>query len=360
MKKSLILTSVLILSACGGGSGGDAPKDVLTPEQRAAASSNANVTNMSSFIIDGGSDTTSARAANVKGAGKGIVDLGNVTFKIIPTTGVISDLKFHTNKHGKIISIEFVDAEKIMAEHPGSSVIVGEIERQGNSSFFIEHDGQLPGTSQTGDMKIKYISYAKRLKLKYSDFGVLSGDTTVIPGADPVWDAPFMGGYEIKKVSNDKMKNLVKDEDIVFTGLAKGTVIYSNELTDEAEALDGGLEDTTARLIVSAKSGGIEQKLAADFKNWAKIEAIKSQDGTNQLKVVNSYLANDDKFHVETTPAGLEDGNIDAHSMTFQTGYYGDNNKPSEGVGLVQYQRMWGDTNEHHINADFGFGGTRK
>ena len=56
---------------------------------------------------------------------------------------------------------------------------------------------------------------------------------------------------------------------------------------------------------------------------------------------------------------------MNEHAMAFQTGYYGDNNAPNEGVGLVQYQYMHGhnagiDDYEHHVNVDLGFGGTKQ
>jgi hypothetical protein len=371
MKKYLILTSVLSLAACGGGgSGGSvAPGPVYTQARKAAAESNANVTGMNSFIIIGGKNPTvnsNARAASnhvfsESGGGK-VVDLENVTFKTIPTSGVISDLMFHTDKNGKIESIEFLDAKKIMAEHKGSSVFVGEIERKGDTNKFIAHRGQLPNMEQTGDMQIEYVSYAKEAGqgLKYSDFGMLRIDTSVLVGADDdTYNMPFMGGFDEKNITNTQMKDLAKNGDIVFTGLAKGTVAYSNQATHES--VSDSLEDNAATLTF-AKNG--TQTLAADFTNWAKIEAVKAANGKNQFKVVESYVPDTSKLYVETSPAGLVDGAMKENAMAFRTGYYGDNNAPNEGVGLVQYQKMEGYNDsikdyEHHVNVDLGFGGTK-
>ena len=99
------------------------------------------------------------------------------------------------------------------------------------------------------------------------------------------------------------------------------------------------------------------------FTNWAQIEAIKSTDDTNQFKIVESYVPNTSNLYIDSSPAGLVDAEMDEYSMTFQTGYYGDNNAPNEGVGLVQYQYMKDfnpgiDDYEHHVNVDLGFGGT--
>lgn len=367
MRKLTILTSVLALAACGGGSGGGAgtpgaivtPNDNLTPQQR-AANSNANVTGMNSFVVIGGSNPTinpNARAASThvfnQSDGGTRYDLENVTFKTIPTSGVIDDLIFHTDSDGKITSIEFPNAEAIMASHDGSDVPVGELTRQGDDTNEFSWDGT----------PIYYNSYAQQLGLKYSDFGILQFDTTNM-GGDMVYNIPFFGGYDIKNVDNNRMKDLAEDGDIVFTGTAKGQVVYSHFSGDKQTdtPLEGGLMDEQATLTF-AQDG--TQTLAADFTNWAQIEAVKAANGTNQFIVRESYVANNSPYYLETSPAGLEDGVMNEHTMAYQTGYYGDNKAPNEAVGLVQYQYMHGynaDINdyEHHVNVDLGFGGTRQ
>ena len=370
MKKFAILTSVLALTACGGGSGGGAPNDVLTPEQRAAEVSNAMVTNLNSFIVVGGSNPTvnpNSRVASThifsEPNGGKMYDLENVTFKTIPTSGVISDLMFHTDKNGKIVSIEFVGAEKIMAEHRGSSVLVGELERIDKTNIFVAHPGQMPNMAQTEDMRIEYISYADKksgLRLKYADFGVLKMDSSKLAGADvDTYYMPFMGGFDAKNIDNGQMQDLAQHRDIVFTGKARGTVIYSDEITDDVESM--ALIDNNARLTFASNG---TQTLTADFKDWAKVQAIKVADGTNQFKV-DSHLSASSNLYLTDSPAGLVDGAMNEHSMAFQTGYYGDNNAPNEAVGLVQYQ--YATEYDHglndyskHVNVDFGFGGTRK
>lgn len=365
MEKFLILTSVLALAACGSGA----------PGELSVVGSNARVTSMNSFVVVGGSNPTvnpNARSATVLENGGTQYDLENVTFKTIPTSGVISDLMFHTDEKGKIISIEFIDAEEIMAAHPGSSIAVGQIERKGDTNMFVYHDenGNLVG--QPADMPLEYISYAKQLGLKYSDFGVLKTDmsSSGIPEFQnrAAFLTPFAGGYDVKAVDTDNMNALSQNGDIVFTGLAKGQVSYYDWDNDGEIPLNGGLTDNAATLTF-AQDGS--QTLAADFTNWAKIEAVKATDGTNQLIVRESYVANDSPYYIETSPNGLHDGEMgeyatleSAHSMTVQTGYYGDNNVPIEGVGLVQYQYM-SDFNEsrndyeNHINVDLGFGGIK-
>lgn len=367
MKKILILTSVLALAACGGGHhGGETTNDILTPQQREAMGSNAIVTNLNSFIVVGGSNPTvnpNSRAASThifsEPNGGTIYDLENVTFKTIPTSGVISDLMFHTDENGKIVSIEFLDAERIMAEHGNSSVLVGELERIDKTNIFIAHPGQI-NMPQTEDMQIEYISYADEesgLGLKYADFGVLKMDSSKLAGADvDTYYMPFMGGFDAKNIDYDQMKNLAQNSDMVFTGMARGTVIYSDELTDEVESKS--LIDNNAKLTFASNG---TQTLTADFEDWAKVQAIKAADGTNQFKV-DSYVTASSNLYLTDSPAGLVEGEMNEHSMAFQTGYYGDNNAPNEAVGLVQYQHGT-DYNdglhdyEKHINVDFGFGG---
>lgn len=375
MKKLTILTSVLALAACGGGSGGNGTTtpDTLTPQQRNAIKSNVKITAMNSFVVIGGNNPTvnsNARAASnhsfLQDDGGTRYDLENVTFKTIPTSGVISDVMFHTDENGKIESIEFIDAEEIMAQHPGSSVIVGPIQRKSDdTNVFVEKPGQL-NEPQNGDIPIEYKSFAKELKLKYSDFGVLSFDTTALGFSDSnVWEMPFAGGYDIKNVDNEQMQQLAQNGDVIFTGLAKGQVSHQHKTVDDPEGhdvvLEGGLNDKHATLTF-AQDG--TQTLAADFKNWAKIEAVKAANGTNQFIVRESYVANNSPYYLETSPAGLVDGEMNEHEMVFKTAYYGDNGAPAESVGLMQYQQMT-DFNlnineyEHHINVDLGFGGVR-
>ena len=374
MKKYLLLTSVLALAACGGGSGGSSGTLSVTD-------SNARVTGMTSFVVVGGSNPTvnpNTRGATTTDDGGTQYDLENVTFKSIPTSGVIADLKFHTDENGKIVSMEYPDAQRLMNEHDGSDITVGPIMRRGDTNIFVERiqfgpeDGDLAG--QIVDLPTEYVTYAKQLGLKYSDFGVLRTDiaSTGIPELQ-VWnvmETPFMGGYDVKKVSDSNMRDIAQTADVVFSGLAKGAVSYHDwdvGIGGADIALEGGLNDENATLTFASDGS---QTLAADFKNWAKIEAVKAGDGTNQFRVLNNYVDPSSRYYLgSSSPAGLIDGEMNEHAMAFQTGYYGDNNAPAEAVGLVQYQHQWGPTRhiesenrddvEYHINVDLGFGGTR-
>lgn len=321
-----------------------------------------------------------------------LFNMKDIKFKTIPTSGVISELRFNVNPvTGRIESIEYKDAEAIMAAHSGSEVPVGPLMRSGDSNVFIERatitetDSQYYG--QEFDLPHEYVSYARQLGLSYADFGVLRTDTSKvgIPELAEVWgvyETPFVGGYTTKQVADDRMTELAAENDVVFNGLARGTVSYHDwdaGIGGADIALAGGLNDDNATL---AFSGDGKQTLSADFTNWARIRAVKSNDGTNQLFVDDIYVPNTSPYYLEDSPAGLTEDMSGEHSMVFETGYYGDNNNPTEAVGLVQYQRQWTESgpghwvqnddggwneelqqygyydNENHINLDLGFGGT--
>lgn len=347
MKKIALLTSVLTLTACAGGSGGGTPG--LSAEE-----SNARVTGMNSFVVMGGSNPTvnpNARMSILQSDGGTRYDLENVSFNSIPTSGVIATLIFNTDADGKINSIQFPEAETIMESHEGSEVPVGPMKRQGDTNVF-----------KWNNLPIYYESYAQDVGLKYADFGILKFDATSI--GEREFDVPFSGGYNIKNINNDSMKDLAAEEisgKVVFTGLVKGQVSHSDLVTDTDIALEGGLTDNDATLTF--KSDG-SQILAADFENWARIRAVKAADGKNQFIVDHVYDGVDPMYVLATSSPGLEDGVMGIETMAMKTGYYGDDNLPNEAVGLVQYQYMT-DYNEelhdyrHHINVDLGFGGIK-
>ena len=179
MKKFAILTSVLTLTACGGGAGGGentpsaivAPTDILTQEQRAAAiASNSQITNMDSFIVVGGSNPTinsNARAATtgIQQSDGGIrYDLQDVEFKtasMAMNTGVDDRaiIRFET-KDGKIDKVK-ITLEGI--DDVGSDIdmnIVGE--RRGDTNVFAD-----------GLLSFKENGIEQAQNLPNEDFGLL-------------------------------------------------------------------------------------------------------------------------------------------------------------------------------------------
>ncbi len=112
MKKYLVLTSVLVLAACGGGSGGHSGDARST-----AIANNAEITGMNSFVVVGGSNptvNTNARMATTLSDGGVEYDLSDVVFYSTDKqfTGNEDDdfrVKLVTNNAGEIIALDTVD-----------------------------------------------------------------------------------------------------------------------------------------------------------------------------------------------------------------------------------------------------------
>lgn len=278
----------------------------------------------------------------------------------------------------------------------------------------------------------EYISYGKQLGLKYADFGIMKNDfkkaTFAASGLNEAgkqevrefldaWGimiTPFSGGYASKSISSEDMTALANNGDITFTGTAFADVRYRDGVAYNGNGIDIPLTDDMMTddnaTLVFDNTG--TQTLTADFSNnWYKIQAIQSADGTNQLivfgdrngdgdindddRVTKSFDVDGDgtirtyDFTLATSASGLTgDNNVmpefddqgnpfstDSESMAFRTGYYGDNNTPSEATATMRYSldnsSDWEWVNDngnlHHndnggdgnINVELGFGGTR-
>lgn len=320
-----------------------------------------------------------------------VLTLDGVDLYTAPWTDSLIKLKFNVDTNGRIESIEYPDADKILADKPGADIAVGPMLRDGETTFFIEQDiltkedmtddnpdGNIISPEYIkGDLIVKhrheYISYAKDLGLRYSDFGVLQTDfknTTfnaeaLTPEGQEqmrefltAWGVlidPFVGGYKEKQIDVDAIKQLAQNGEIKFTGLAVGDVRRRDEDAYAGNGIDIPLTDdimTDEKATLVVNQDG-RQVLTADFsKDWYKVQAIKNADGTNAFKVLSGTGGADERFHLDKTklpnsiPDGAEVGNfIDSNDpeqvynrMLFITGYYGDNGAPDEAVGMVKYQ----------------------
>lgn len=319
-----------------------------------------------------------------------VLTLNGVDLYTAPWADSLIKLKFNVDKNGRIESIEYPDADKILADRPGADIAVGPMWRKGESAFFIEQDiltkedmtdddpdGNIISPEYIkGDLivnhKHEYISYAKALGLRYSDFGVLQTDfknstfnaEALTPeGQEQLrkflteWGVlidPFVGGYKEKQIDVNTVKQLAQNGEIKFTGLAVGDVRRRDEEAYGGNGIDipltdGLMTDEKATLVVNQDG---RQVLTADFsKDWYKVQAIKNADGTNAFKIISGTGGADGRFHLDPTklpnslPDGAEIGHfIDSNDpeqvhnrMLFTTGYYGDNGNPDEAVGMVKY-----------------------
>ena len=190
--------------------------------------------------------------------------------------------------------------------------------RDGDTAFFITKDtvtkkemtdenpdGNIVSPENVlGDLtathKHEYISYAKDLGLKYSDFGILktdyknstfNADALTPAGQEEVreflaaWGteiAPFAGGYRDKEVDATRMQELANNGEIKFSGLAVADVRVRDDNAYNGNGIDipltdGAMRDNAATLVFDQTG---TQTLTADFsKDWYKIQAIKNADG---------------------------------------------------------------------------------
>lgn len=357
-----------------------------------------------------------------------ILTLDGVDLYVTPWSDTLTRLKFNLKSDGTIESIEYPDADKIIAEQPDADIAVGPMYRDGETASFIEKstltkeemtdddgDGNMVSPEYVkGDVhanfKHEYVSYAKGLGLKYSDFGVLrtdfskatfNADALTPEGQEELreflnaWGVgiePFAGGYKDKAVDNDRMTELAQNGEIKFSGLAVGDVRVRDQNAYNGNGIDIPLtsepmRDNNATLVFD-KEGA--QTLTADFSDdWYKIQVIKNADGTDSFKIVDGKGGADERFHLDPTklannitdsvdgnPYDMNNPNYDAHnSMVFTTGYYGDNGNPDEAVALVNYQYSpkdmievkdengnihYKDNPDGNIGVVLGFGGTKK
>lgn len=313
-----------------------------------------------------------------------VMNLKDVMFKTT-AAGRITRLKFNVDENGKIISMEYPDAQEIMDEAAGNEndyteITIGPIPRIPNTNIFVE---TVDYEGQTLAFPRKYISYARELGLKYSDFGILESDLSAADGDWGISFDPFAGGYETKKIDANRMTELAQNGEIIFNGLARGGVTYfgcdgpCNGENHYEPSIEGGLRDDNAKLVFSADG---KQTLSANFDNWYNIQAIHNSDGTNQFKIIGGDGGNDERFHLKTDPSApllSDNGTITNDGVTYErmnmfVEYYGDKNKPSETVGIVDYHftpnikeipnevgggTHWEPDPNGNVNVFIGFGG---
>lgn len=225
----------------------------------------------------------------------------------------------------------------------------------------------------TKDEKTTYSSSAKDMKLVYSDFGILTKDSTF---SKPVFEGVnketfvFAGGYEDKKIEANNIT-----ENMEFAGRAVGAVnvVYGEnggaEITQNPTPLD---LDGEARLSFDAASGN--QTVTATFDNWYDVTAETSVNGGSDKLTLNNWKDNSDdyKFRDQDTyivddfttakqlasdpDAAIQAGSTDHSDPAFgalNIGYYGEKNTPSETTGYVYYEEGRGYNSEGLTKDEF-------
>lgn len=353
-----------------------------------------------------------------------ILTLDGADLYTTPWADTLTRLTFNVDKNGRIESVQYPDAEDLLKDCDGCDIAVGPMMRDGDTAFFITKDtvtkkemtdenpdGNIVSPENvlgdlTATLKHEYISYAKDLGLKYSDFGILktdyknstfNADALTPAGQEEIreflaaWGteiAPFAGGYRDKEVDATRMQELANNGEIKFTGLAVADVRVRDDNAYNGNGIDipltdGAMRDNAATLVFDQTG---TQTLTADFsKDWYKIQAIKNADGKDSFKVIGGNGGTDERFHLPTNdklannimdsadgnPHDMNNPDYDAHNkMVFKTGYYGDNQNPDEAVVLINYGYNPNELTDNggghfeqstdgSINVKIGFGGKR-
>lgn len=255
---------------------------------------------------------------------------------------------------------------------------------------------ELFNMSYTKKESIKYTSYAKDMKLAYSDFGMIdiTGGDTYKGKTAPIDETKvFAGGYETKKIDPTKIAGT-----ITFNGKAIGAVNYigyANQTgvddSQVAKKLDLKGNDNNATLEFNNGA----QTLTALFNNWYDVTATTDTNGKGDITFdgTNKTIDKDFKFHEMSssydTPMSNEDfkykdsytvndfttskqiktsatGHSEPSYGAMQVGYYGDDNIPNEATGFVYYSEGFGYTDKNgqergdRLLVNIGFGAQRQ
>jgi hypothetical protein len=336
MKKIVILSSLLALTACGGGSGGGVAPANTSFER--AAESNSVITGMVSRIKDGDSYEKLSTQRSASNNVDKVLYLDNVLFKSADKEydKIHSDedfvMRFHVDKHGKIDAIEVID--------DGEAGLVERVNDHTNEFVF---DDEEEGSKVSAFVNL----FGSKKGLKYSDFGFVeirgvehdSSDGHIIKTQ---FIMPIAGGYEAKNIT-DKMNKDNFSKDLVFKGTAIADVGEPNTMV-EGDRLT--LRDDNATLTFKQTSG--DEVFAAHFKgqtidkvkydNWYDVTATKYTDGDASIAFSNEdgrIIA--DKFKV--TDSGKVKNNEHANQLSVEFNYYGDKAQaPHEATGIIHYQ----------------------
>lgn len=407
MKKLVILTSVLALTACGGGSGGSGsspksvvlPSNTLTDAQRAAQNINSRFVGMNSFVVVGGSNPTTNPNARSAITGTRLSD-GGIRFDLtnakLHTTTFTEDfvnpdsgayITFKTDENGKIIEIDadgpmqFPDGVHARRTSDENDIFVGDTRFDSYEENGTDGQGNVTYTHQYYDFpnfQMKYNSFAattdaeqeNNVRLSYSDFGSL-GLATEDEEIDDDGEY-FAGGYAVKRTdlkNNNtdytKMNELaqnIENNKFEFTGTARGMV----SVGDDDEPKDIPLIDNSAKLTFTNGTS----VLNTTFSNWYNVSATMGNNG--QLSGISFDKGNTEKTNFENDFkfANENDGHYDGKQTQYHPDktegpnvisegfieYYGDNGNPAEAVGTIKYVENDAALNNERMLFRMGFG----
>lgn len=344
MKKLAILTSVLALAACGGGSGGsgggytgdptpDTPiVDTDTPntgDNTGGENNNGNDTNNPGTDSGNEDDTTNPDLPEIDG----FLPVENVTFG--------GGLSIQTNAKGQIVAL----AETWETpEGETNSVTYHIVPETGKISNIEYPDGENEGVLEDGAVQL----YGRHVGLKFADFGMMYVKE-IAPGygTDTTWSALLAGNpdKEIQTINGTK----------AFTGAAVA-VIGADSYTDGSDVMITNTDD--ANLVFNGTTG--EYTLAMDFTKsdtdkWYKVTLNNATDSTGQTVVFSNpnNVSINDTFTLANVSERISMDDMDGAFVSVN--FYGEDTTASEAtaeLGVYDLEGAIGNT--VHFHSTFG------
>ena len=335
MKKYFILTSLLALTACAGGSHSSGMSDY-----ERATTSNAKITGMVSRIQSGDSYNNLSRTAIAHRAASGsdnitgTVYLDDVLFESADKEYGAADedftMRFHVDANGKIDGLYTIDD--------------GETElfpRVGDENKFFQKD-------EEGEVTASVALLGREKGLRYSDFGFL--DVHGIEYQENAEDnvtqfiMPIAGGYDAKNITNTMNADDLTN-DIEFNGIAVAGV-GEPDTTVEGERLT--LRDNNATLRFDKASGNevfnakfvgyTDPETGLKYSDWYDVVATKYADGDAEI-AFDTPTGRVIPTGFEATGSGKVENNSHDNHLSVGFNYYGDSaNNPNEATGIIHYQ----------------------
>ncbi len=389
MKKILILTSILGLTACGGGSHDAATQnDIIRAGTTGtvsldAAKSNSNVTSMvseiglasdGSTVNIGNTGRTATNHFTYNGKEYTSYRLDDVRFGMGPSNGAINEdeyITFGIDEHtGEITKIIYHEGEEVsnIARQSDTNVFTANVYRyylngQPQTDSYdkrptkeqvrtdiarnLENSG--PGVKEyylglfdaLGDdwdnpehLVTKTQNHTFELKgkdlntkLRYSDFGY---DTLTAVGEEDGPDYTVIaGGYDIKQIDVSQTK--FANKKIKFSGTAIGAKSYNEGEDYISEKI------STNKGAATLQFNKGQETLVMPFNNYYTVTVNKN--GNNATIDFTDYKGsnNNFKFAKET---GITTNSSDYAFVNIK--YFGDKDKPSEATGTVYYEEHIG------------------
>ena len=378
MKRFAILTSVMALAACGGGSGG--VSDGLTPAQREAVESNKQITGMLTYIeTDGAGNTLNSRSASTRESGvrqtAASYDLSDVDF-IMADEGFDGKIQFDVDEESKkIVGLTVLgdendpeDTDKYFNRDETTNVFEGLVN--------VGHDDVLnQPIYANGRLVYTSVANRERLGLRYADFGnvkvnIYNDETNQY---EPEQSFVFIGGYDgAKKIDESGMNT-----DVTFNGRATGgvvAVLHGNN-TGEFLDLDTSTNASDSDKVATLNFNNGVKTLNAKFDNWYDLTYTETGDtksasfsnytnDNNDFRMISetgdsftmnvvSFQECDDQGH----PIFDEHNNpVTAENMNSEFRFYGDGGVPSESVALIQIRDRGTDPDNYENINDYGNG----